>query len=167
MALFGLAGVLVGSAISWMNELWRARRGESDEARVSARLVIDELRSIDNARTVNEPQFQRQRELALKQESWLAYRAVLARELPNEHWLSIRAAYDALASPQHTTAGERFVDERYEAAMRALEPLAARRRYWWQRAWAKLCRSAAAEARSEALGRDKPESGLSNGPDRS
>jgi hypothetical protein len=140
-AIFGLAGVLVGSAIGWVNELWRARRGESDEARVAARLVIDELRSIDNARTVNEPQFRRQRELALKQESWLAYRAVLARELPNEHWLSVRAAYDALASPQHTTAGERLVDEQYEAAMCALEPVADRRRYWWQRMWVKLRRA--------------------------
>jgi hypothetical protein len=134
-AIFGLIGVVIGSAITWGIELWRARRRDTDEARVAARLVIDELRSIDNARTVNEPEFRKQRELALRQDAWLSHRAVLARELSNNRWQAVRKAYDALASPQRSTAGERHVDERYADAMGALEPLASNdRRYWWQRA---------------------------------
>jgi hypothetical protein len=98
-AVFGLVGVLVGSAITWGIEVWRARRTDSDEARVAARLVADELHSIDNARTVDLPQFRRQRDLALQQDAWLQHRVVLARELTDEHWRAVRAAYDDLAIP--------------------------------------------------------------------
>jgi len=132
-AIFGLLGVLIGSGITWGMELWRARRGESDQARVAARLVIDELRSIANVRTANEPEFKRQKELALVQDAWHTHRPALARELSYEGWRAIGAAYDALASLPTTSAGERYVDERYDRAMQVLEPMASRRRYWWQR----------------------------------
>jgi hypothetical protein len=132
-AYFGLAGVLIGSAITWGMELWRARRGDSDQARVAARLVIDELRSIANLRTAEEPEFKRQRDLALKQEAWHSQRPVLARELSYEGWRAVGAAYDSLSSPQRSSAGEHLVDERYEEAMQVLEPVATRRRYWWRR----------------------------------
>jgi hypothetical protein len=132
-AIFGFFGVLVGSAITWGMELWRARRGDSDEARVAARLVIDELESIFNARTANEPEFQRQRQQALNQDAWHSHRAVLARELSYDGWRAVRATYDSLSSPQSSSAGERRVDEHYAEAMRALRPAAARHRYWWQR----------------------------------
>ncbi|HEV2790416.1 MAG TPA: hypothetical protein VGV69_03860 [Solirubrobacterales bacterium] len=140
-AIFGLLGVLVGSGITWGMELWRARRGDSDQARVAARLVIDELQSIDNARTVNEPEPRRQKELALQQDAWHSHRAVLARELSYDGWRQVRLAYDALSSPQRSSAGERYVDEQYEKAMQVLKPVASRRRYWPQRLWARLTRS--------------------------
>lgn len=132
-AIFGLLGVLIGSGITWGIELWRARRGESDQARVAARLVIDELRSIANIRTADEPEFKRQKELALRQDAWHTHQPVLARELSYDGWRAVGAAYDALASPQRSSAGERYVDEGYEAAMQVLEPIASRHRYWWQR----------------------------------
>ena len=123
----------MGSVITWGIELWRARRQDSDEGRVAARLVIDELQSIANARTAEEPEFRKQRDLAMEQDAWRSYRSVLARELTNEQWRSVRIAYDALASPQRSTAGERHVDESWAKAMEALEPLASKARYWWQR----------------------------------
>ncbi|HEX5989323.1 MAG TPA: hypothetical protein VFY75_03810 [Solirubrobacterales bacterium] len=132
-AIFGLVGVMVGSAITWGIELWRARRGDADEARVAARLVIDELQSIANVRTVNEPEFKRQRELAMQQDAWHSQRVVLARELPYLAWLQVRLAYDSLSEPPFSSAGEREADEQYEKAMKALEPLAEKPRYWWQR----------------------------------
>jgi len=132
-AIFGLLGVLVGSAITWGMELWRARRGDSDEARVAARLVIDELQSIDNVRTAGESEFQKQRELALQQDAWHKHGTVLARELSYDGWRAVRATYDSLSSPQRSSAGERHVDEEYARAMEFLKPIAARHRYWWQR----------------------------------
>lgn len=141
-AIFGLLGVVIGSLITWLVEVWRARRGDSDQGRVAARLVVDELRSIVNARTADEDEFRRQRELAMQQDAWISHRAVLARELTDEDWRAVRRAYDALSAPQRTTAGERYVDERWEAAMDALAPLATRHRYWWQRAWAHVKRAA-------------------------
>jgi hypothetical protein len=135
-AIFGLLGVVIGSAITWIIEVWRARRHDSDEGRVAARLVIDELQSIDNVRTIGEDEFRRQRELALQGDAWLSHRVVLARELTHPDWQAVGAAYDALSSPQRTTAGEKYIDDQYEKAMQALEPLALRHRYWWQRLWA-------------------------------
>jgi hypothetical protein len=132
-AIFGLLGVLVGSAITWGIELWRARRVDTDEARVAARLVIDELQSISNARTADEPEFKRQKASALRQDAWHSHRAVLARELPHEGWRAVRRAYDGLSEPPRSSAGERSVDEQYEKAIQILEPLASRSRYWWQR----------------------------------
>jgi len=137
-AIFGLLGVLVGSAITWGIELWRARRRDTDEARVAARLVIDELQSISNARTADEPEFKRQRELALQQDAWHSQRTILARELPFDGWRAVRSTYDYLSEPPRSSAGERMVDEQYDKALEVLEPLAARHRYWWQRSWAYL-----------------------------
>jgi hypothetical protein len=132
-AIFGLLGVLVGSAITWGIELWRARRVDTDEARVAARLVIDELQSIANIRTADEPEFKRQKDLALQQDAWHSHRPVLARELPPEGWRSVRRAYDSLSESPRSSVGERGVDEHYEKAIQFLEPLASRPRYWWQR----------------------------------
>lgn len=133
-AIFGLLGVVIGSAITWGIEIWRARRTDSDQARVAARLVADELRSIDNARTAGEPELTRLRELALAQDAWITHRAILARELSNEGWKAIRDAYDALASPQSSPEGEESVRTRCAGAMNALESLmSSDRRYWWQR----------------------------------
>jgi hypothetical protein len=87
-AIFGLLGVVVGSVIAWLTEIW------------------------------------------------LSQRVVLARELKHADWQSVGATYDALSSPQRTTAGENYVDDQYARAMRALEPLASRHRFWWQRLWA-------------------------------
>jgi hypothetical protein len=126
--------VLVGSAITWGIEVWRARRTDADEARVAARLVADELHSIDNARTVDLPQFRRQRELALQQDAWLKHRVVLARELTDEHWRAVRDAYDALATPLGGSQQEQHIMRSYSDAITALEPLmSSSRRYWWQR----------------------------------
>ncbi len=122
-------------------ELWRAKRGDSDEARVAARLVIDELQSIDNARTVGEPEFERQKKLALQQDAWHSHRTVLARELSYDGWRQVRLAYDALSAAQTSPAGERYVDEQYERAMEVLKPVAAKQRYWWRRLWARVTRS--------------------------
>jgi hypothetical protein len=134
-AIFGLLGVVIGSAITWGIELWRARRTDADQARVAARLVADELRSISNARTVDEPQFRRERELALQQDAWVTHRVTLARELTDDDWRRVREAYDALAVPERGMVSERFVDDRYEQALNALQPVASsNRRYWWQRA---------------------------------
>jgi hypothetical protein len=140
-AIFGLLGVLVGSAITWGMELWRARRGDSDEARVAARLVIDELRSIANVRTADEPEFKRQKNLALQQDAWHSHRPVLARELSYDGWRQVRDAYDSLASPPRTSAGERYVDDQYVRAMQVLEPVASRHRYWPQRLLARFTKS--------------------------
>jgi hypothetical protein len=137
-AIVGLVGVVVGSAITWGSELWRARRDDSDEARVAARLVIDELQSIANYRTVDEPEFKSQRDLALRQDAWRSHRVALARELPYAGWREVRAAYDSLAAPQRTSAGERDVKDQYAKAVQVLEPVASKRRYWWQRLWARL-----------------------------
>jgi hypothetical protein len=137
-AIFGLIGVLVGSFITWVIELWRAWRSENDEARVAARLVIDELQSIANVRTADEPEFKRQKDLALQQDAWHLHRGVLARELSYDGWRAVRRAYDSLSEPQRSSVGERYVDEKYEQAMRFLEPIASRDRYWWQRLWAPL-----------------------------
>ncbi len=142
-AIFGLLGVLVGSAITWGIEVWRARRHDSDEGRVAARLVIDELRAIANVRTAAEPEFPEQRKLAMEQSAWLAQRAILARELTHANWRDVRLAYDALSEAQHSPAGERYVDGQFEKAMEALQPLASRHRYWWQRLRAKLRPAAA------------------------
>ena len=131
-AIFGLLGVMVGSGITWGMELWRARRGDRDEARVAARLVIDELQSIANVRTVNEPEFKRQRELAMQQDAWHSQRVVLARELPYLGWRDVRRVYDSLSVPPRSSTGESEVDEQYEQA-KALQPLAKEPRYWWQR----------------------------------
>lgn len=100
---------------------------------MAARLVIDELQSIANVRTVNEPEFQRQRELAMQQDAWHSQRVVLARELPFLGWRDVRRVYDSLSMPPRSSAGEREVDEQYERAMNALKPLAKEPRYWWQR----------------------------------
>ena len=132
-AVFSLIGVLVGSGVTWWIEVWRARRGDSDQGRVAARLVIDELHSIDNARTVGEPEFPEQRELAMKQDAWITHRAVLARELTGDKWEAVRASYDALSTVPKSPAGEQHVEEKYEEAMAALVPLSSRDRYWWQR----------------------------------
>jgi hypothetical protein len=133
-AIFGLLGVVVGSAITWGIELWRARRNDANEARVAARLVADELQSISNARTVDEPQFRRQRDLALQQDAWVTHRAILARELTDSDWRRVREAYDALAVPPGGAPAERFVDDQYSEAREALMTLASsRQRYWWQR----------------------------------
>jgi hypothetical protein len=60
-AIFGFVGVLVGGLVTWGIEVWRARHGEQDEARVAARLVADELTRIDVIRMEipieAEPQF--------------------------------------------------------------------------------------------------------------
>lgn len=133
-AIFGLVGVLVGSAITWGIEVWRARRTDADEARVAARLVADELQSIDNYRTVDLPELRRQRELALQQDAWIKHRVVLARELTDEHWRAVRGAYDALAIPPRGKRQEEHIVRSYSEAMKALEPLmSSSRRYWWQR----------------------------------
>jgi hypothetical protein len=133
-AIFGLIGVVVGSLITWGVEVWRARRQDHDEGRVAARIVAAELQAIANVRTADEPQFRRERELALAQDAWITHRAALARELTDEGWRAVRMAYDALADVPRTTVGERHVDKNYEAAMDALRPLASsERRYWWQR----------------------------------
>src|SRR4051794_23057667 len=96
-AIFGFLGVVVGSLITWGVEVWRARRRDHDEGRVAARIVIAELETIANVRTVDLPQFRRERELALQQDAWLAQRTALARELDDDGWRAVRAAYDALA----------------------------------------------------------------------
>jgi hypothetical protein len=129
-AVFGFVGVLVGSAITWGIELWRARRTD----------VADELESIENARTAAEPQFRRQRDLALQQDAWLKHRVVLARELTDEHWRAVRAAYDALAvGGQGSRGTEQWIRSCSREAMRALAPLmSSRRRYWWQRLRSRL-----------------------------
>jgi hypothetical protein len=132
-AIFGLIGVLIGSFITWFIELWRARRRDTDERRVAARLVIAELQSIENVRTANEPEFARQKEMALRQAAWHSQRSVLARELDLAGWEAVGSAYDALSEAPTSTPGERQVDAAYGEAMVALEPLAARRRYWHQR----------------------------------
>jgi MoxR-like ATPase len=137
-AIFGLIGVVIGSAIAWVAEIWRARRHDSDEGRVAARLVIDELQSIDNVRTVDEKEAAELRDRALRQDAWLQHRAVLARELSYDRWRAVRRAYDVLSSPQRSPTGEKYVDEQYAKAMAALQPLASRHRYWWQRLGARL-----------------------------
>jgi hypothetical protein len=138
-AIFGLVGVLVGSAITWGIEVWRARRTGSDEARVAARLVADELQSLDNVRTVDLPQFVRQRDLALEQDAWLQQRAVLARELTDERWRAVRAAYDALAIPLSGGRQEESIQRSYSEAISALEPLmSSSRRDWWHRLRSRL-----------------------------
>ena len=133
-AIFGLLGVVVGSVITWGIELWRARRRDSDEGRVAARLVMDELHSLYNQRTANEPEAPRQIKLAREQDAWLTHRAVLARELTHESWRAVRLAYDALSTGQETMAGEKYVDSQVDRATAALKPLASEPRYWWQRA---------------------------------
>ena len=133
-AIFGLIGVLVGSLITWGIEVWRARRRDHDEARVAARLVVAELQTIENVRTVDEPQFRRERELALQQDAWISHRAALARELDNEEWQAVRDAYDALSDIPRSTRAEKYVDDKYDAAIAALRELASpERRYWWRR----------------------------------
>ncbi|MEJ7787089.1 MAG: hypothetical protein WKF96_19985 [Solirubrobacteraceae bacterium] len=133
-AIFGLIGVVVGSAITWGIEIWRARRSDSDDARVAARLIAAELQSIDNARTVDLPELGRQKVLALEQDAWITHRSTLARELGDSEWRAVRDAYDALALPQRGRSSEDYVSGAYTAAMTALEPLmSSDRRYWWQR----------------------------------
>jgi hypothetical protein len=138
-ALFGFLGVVLGGGITWGIEIWRATRGDWDERRVAARLVAAELSSISTVRQgldQIEPEFRLQRELALRQDAWFAYRAVLAREMDDEDWLAIRSAYDALATQYNpaNTAGETFVAQTYKEALTALKPLATRdRRYLTQR----------------------------------
>jgi hypothetical protein len=131
-AVFGLVGVLVGSAITWGIEVWRARRTDANEARVAARLVADELLTIDSHRG-GLPEFHRQRDLALQQEAWVEHRVVLARELTDEDWHAVREAYVAFAAPPGEGDAQ-LIWRRYSEAMRALEPLmSSSRRYWWQR----------------------------------
>jgi hypothetical protein len=139
-AIYALVGVAVGGFITWGIEYWRAKRGEADEKRVAARLVVDELASISVVREGMEgvePQFREWRERALRQEAWFAHRAVLARELDDEGWLAVRAAYEALSieyDPDNPSTDANFVRREYERAQTALKPLTtSERRYWWQR----------------------------------
>jgi hypothetical protein len=140
-AIFGFVGVLVGGLVTWGIEVWRARHGEQDEARVAARLVADELDTIYLARLKVhslEPQFPRQIELALAQDAWMNYRATLARELEDESWNKVGGAYDVLATEfddlESTVYSPAEVDESYNAGLAALKPLmTSKRRYWWQR----------------------------------
>ncbi len=145
-AIFGLLGVLVGSAITWGIEIWRARRGDTDQARVAARLVADELDSINTVRQgldQMEPQFRTERDLAMAQDAWIAHRTILAREMDDDGWLAIRRAYDALAMPYNPAdePGEDFVTQKYKDALAALGPLmTSERRYVWQRLWRRAAR---------------------------
>jgi hypothetical protein len=138
-AIFGFVGVLVGGLLTWVIEIWRARRGDTDELRVAARLVADELDSINTVRQgldEIETQFRRERDSALAQEAWIAQRAILAREMDDEGWLAVRRAYDALATQYNpgNEAGEAFVAQKYKDALTALEPMmTSERRYIWQR----------------------------------
>lgn len=133
-AIWGFVGVLVGGGITWIIEIWRARRSDTDAARVAARLVAAELETIDNVRTVGAPEFLEQKNLAMKQDAWVVHRTTLARELSDDGWRNVRRAYDALAAPQQSSGSEKYVGEAYADAMAALEALmTSERRYWWQR----------------------------------
>jgi hypothetical protein len=133
-AIWGLVGVLVGGGMTWVIEIWRARRSDTDAARVAARLVAAELETIDNVRTVGAPAFLEQKDRAMKQDAWVAHRTTLARELSDDGWRDVRRAYDALAAPQQSSGGEKYVGEAYADAMAALDELmTSNRRYWWQR----------------------------------
>jgi hypothetical protein len=110
-AIFGFVGVLVGGLVTWGIEVWRARHGEQDEARVAARLVADELTRIDVIRM----------EIPIEAEPQFPKRSVLG-------------AYSALASELSSGHWEEQVTQAYERGLAALEPLMTyKRRHWWQR----------------------------------
>lgn len=96
--------------------------------------MADEIRTIENVRTVNEPQWRQRRESALNQEAWVHHRTSLARELSDDGWRAVADVYDALSQPPMSARGEEYVTAKYDAAMKALRPLqSSETRYWWQR----------------------------------
>lgn len=89
---FGLVGVIVGGFVSVWADRSATRRRERADARVAARLVIDELaalvRGIEFAKRyesvalfVDEPPF--------TGAMWHEHRATLARLLPSEEWREV------------------------------------------------------------------------------
>jgi hypothetical protein len=92
-AIFGLMGVVLGALLSGVISHWIEATRERKDAIVASRLVSQEISMIHgevgswiDSRYVPD-------NLVLKQESWDAYKQILARSLPSPDWDMVAATY--------------------------------------------------------------------------
>jgi hypothetical protein len=124
-AWFGLIGVVVGGLISTVWSWLAVVRQELSDAMVAARLVDEDLRSVDLA--IPGPS------LDIKPETWSANRVALAKVLGREQWDAVAEVYRHQA--QSETPADASPGELLRDARDALAPLVAGKRYIFPQRW--------------------------------
>ena len=124
-AIFGLVGVLVGGLIAAAAPYWMARRTEKVRARTSARMLEDDLRTINSRLRVHATALEAKKsgevdELmmgtldpqitgsalheSLTLDSWHEHRPLLAETLDGKDWNSLSSAYQWIEDAQRRFA---------------------------------------------------------------
>jgi hypothetical protein len=107
-AIFALAGVVLGGAITWVAQTRHQRRLEQRELRVAKRLLEDEVlvaialvsaaeEDDPEARVVEANLGQILRDMGSLEQIWTTHRGVLAAEMGQQDWHQLRRAVRLLS----------------------------------------------------------------------
>jgi hypothetical protein len=120
-AIFGLVGVVVGGLLTGLMQAWQQRRTARAEMRAGARLISAELSVLqERLRRYGDGETERP---DLPDVVWPAHRAVMARELDRDDWVTVARAYALLELWQGDQAAAAALAQDMNAARGTLQDL--------------------------------------------